>query len=257
MNTPRLSVDIWSDIACPWCFIGKRRFEKALDALPFKDQVDITWHAYQLDPSLPEHYEGSEEEYLAQVKGLAPEQVRQMLAHVTEQAAGEGLSYDFASLRPANSFTALRLLALAKEHGLGNGVKEALLSAHFERGLDTGNREVLRTLGEEAGLPAADVVRVLESDAYAEEVRADIAQARALGITGVPFFVLENKYGVSGAQPPELFEQALTQVWDEIRGSGLTLIGAHGGKGHSGGGHSGEGHSTHGDGQACGPDGCA
>jgi predicted DsbA family dithiol-disulfide isomerase len=241
VNNPRLSVDIWSDIACPWCFIGKRRFEKALDALPFKDQVDITWHAYQLDPSLPEHYDGTEEEYLAQVKGLAPEQVRQMLAHVTGQAAGEGLSYDFAALRPANSFTALRLLALAKEHGLGNQVKEALLSAHFEHGLDTGDREVLRALGEEAGLPAADVVRVLESDAYADAVRADVAQARALGITGVPFFVLENKYGISGAQPSELFGQALTQVWEEIGGSGLTLIGAQGQS----------------DGEACGPDGCA
>ena len=245
MNNPRLSVDIWSDIACPWCFIGKRRFEKALDALPFKDQVDVTWHAYQLDPSLPEHYDGTEEEYLAQVKGLAPEQVRQMLAHVTGQAAGEGLAYDFAALRPANSFTALRLLALAKEHGLGNQVKEALLSAHFEKGQDTGDREVLRALGEEAGLPAADVVRVLESDAYADAVRADVAQARALGITGVPFFVLENKYGISGAQPSELFEQALAQVWEEIGGSGLTLIGAHGT----------DGQST--DGEACGPDGCA
>lgn len=240
MNTPRLNVDIWSDIACPWCFIGKRRFEKALDALPFKEQVDITWHAYQLDPSLPEHYHGTEEEYLAQVKGLAPEQVRQMLAHVTEQAAGEGLSYDFAALRPANSFTALRLLALAKEHGLGNQVKEALLSAHFEKGLDTGDRQVLRALGEEAGLPADDVVRVLDSDAYADAVRADVEQARALGISGVPFFVLENKYGISGAQPAELFGQALAQVWAEIGGSGLTLIGAAGN-----------------DGEACGPDGCA
>ena len=245
MTETRLAVDIWSDIACPWCFIGKRRFEKALDTLPFKDQVDVVWHSYQLDPSLPEHYDGTEAEYLSQMKGMPAGQVAQMLAHVAEQAAGEGLDYDFDALRPANSFTAHRLLHLAKEHGKAGELKEALLSAHFEKGLDTNAHQVLRSLGEEAGLPAADVVRVLESDDYADGVKADFAQARALGVTGVPFFVLDMKYGVSGAQPSELFAQALTQAWDEKQGAGLTLVNANDG-----------GASAGADGEVCGPEGC-
>ncbi|MET1035584.1 MAG: DsbA family oxidoreductase [Arthrobacter sp.] len=236
MTQSRLTVDIWSDIACPWCFIGKRRFEQALAGLPFRDAVDVVWHSYQLDPSLPERYDGTELDYLATVKGLAPEQVEQMLAHVTEQAAGVGLDYDFGNLKVANSLTAHRLLHLAKAHGRAGELKEALLSAHFERGLDTGDRATLRGVGVQAGLPDDDVARVLDGDAYAADVEADIEQARALGISGVPFFVLGMKYGISGAQPPEVFADALTAAWTEAHP--LELVAAP-------------------DGAACGPDGCA
>lgn len=212
MSEKRVRVDIWSDIACPWCFIGKRRFEKGVEQFEFSENVDVFWHAYQLDPTLPERYDGDEVQYLSEVKGMDPEQVKGMLAHVTEQAAGEGLNYNFDALRPANSFTALRLLEHAKSAGKGSELKETLLSAHFERGLDTGDRQVLATLAAEVGLDEAEVQETLGSTAYTEEVNADIAQARQLGISGVPFFVIDGKYGISGAQPAEAFTNALAQV---------------------------------------------
>lgn len=239
MTETRLAVDIYSDIACPWCFIGKRRFEKAVQALPFGEKVDVKWHAFQLDPSLPEHYEGSELDYLVKAKGMPEDQVAGMLEHVTGQAAAEGLNYDFDALRPANSFTALRLLALAKERGLGNQMKEALLSAHFEKGLDTGDKETLQAIAEQVGLAAAEAAEVLAGDMYADEVKADGTRARELGVSGVPFFILENKYGISGAQPSEVFEQALTQVWKEIGGDALQMM-----------------ETSSSDGEVCGPEGC-
>ncbi|MGP9616741.1 DsbA family oxidoreductase [Arthrobacter sp. AOP36-A1-22] len=242
MTSPRLSVDIWSDISCPWCFIGKRRFEAALATLSFRDQVDVTWHSYQLDPSLPAHYDGTEFEYLSQKKGMDPAQVKQMLEHVTGQAADEGLHYDFGNLKVANSFTAHRLLHLAGAHGLAGEVKEALLSAQFEKGLDTGDTTVLRRIGTDAGLAEDDVVAVLESDRYTAEVEADIAQARALGVTGVPFFVLDMKYGISGAQPPEVFAEALTTAWGEV--SPLSMVNA------------GQDPASGTQAPACGPEGC-
>ena len=239
MTETRLNVDIYSDIACPWCFIGKRRFEKAVAALPFGDKVDVQWHAFQLDPSLPEHYDGSELDYLVKAKGMPADQVAGMLEHVTGQAAAEGLDYDFEALRPASSFTALRLLALAKDRSLGDAMKEALLSAHFEKGIDTGDRAALQQIADAVGLDPAESAAVLAGDGYADAVRNDGVRARELGVSGVPFFVLENKYGISGAQPSEVFEQALGQVWKEIGGEALQMIGNP---------------ST--DGETCGPEGC-
>lgn len=239
MTETRLSVDIYSDIACPWCYIGKRRFEKAVSALPFGNKVDVKWHAFQLDPSLPEHYEGSEIDYLVQAKGMPADQVAGMLEHVTTEAAGEGLNYDFDSLHVANSFTALRLLALAKERELGNQMKEALLSAHFEQGINTGSVEALQQIADTVGLDPAESAQVLAGDKYTDEVRADGVRARELGVTGVPFFVLENKYGISGAQSSEVFEQALGQVWQEIGGDSLQMLG-----------------TPSADGETCGPEGC-
>ena len=255
-----MNVDIWSDIACPWCFIGKRRFEKALAAFPHRDQVTVTWHSYQLDPSLPEHYDGTELDYLSQRKGLPAERVQQMFDHVTQVAAAEGLDYDFGRVVVANSFAGHELIHLARAHdaaaGQGAGstagaVKEALLSAHFERGLDIGSREVLVQIGAAAGLDAAETEAALDSHQYADAVRADIAQARALGIQGVPFFVLEDKYGISGAQSPELFGQALETAWAESHP--LVMVGAVGrGAGKDTADDGGPGL----DGQACGPEGC-
>lgn len=212
LEEKRIRVDIYSDIACPWCFIGKRRFERGVEAFEYSQNVDVYWHSYQLDPSLPENYDGSEAEYLSKMKGLGQEQVSQMLDHVTAQAAGEGLDYDFANLKVANSFTALRVLEYAKQHGAGSEMKEALLSAHFEKGLDTGDEETLLQLAGSLGLDTGELRADLASGAYAEEVNADIAQARELGISGVPFFIIDGKYGISGAQPAEVFANALTQV---------------------------------------------
>ncbi|MFD1211517.1 DsbA family protein [Arthrobacter sp. GCM10027362] len=231
-----MKVEIWSDIACPWCFIGKRRFETALEKFEHKDQVEVEWRSYQLDPTLPEHFDGTETEYLSQMKGLPQDQVRQMFAHVAAQAAGEGLAYDFDAIVVANSFTAHRFLHLAKEHGLGPEAKEALLSGHFEHGEDIGDIGYLVRTGTGLGLDETEVREALESGRYADEVRTDIAEARALGVSGVPFFVLDRRYGISGAQPAEVFSQALARAWAER--SPLTVL------------------SGSPDGPACGPEGC-
>lgn len=207
-----MQIDIWSDVACPWCFIGKRRFERALAGWEHRDEVQVTWHSYQLDPSLPEHHDGTEAEYLASRKGMPIDQVRQMFAHVTEQAAGEGLAYDFDRVVVANSIRAHQLLHLAKAHGRADEVKEALLSAHFERGIDIGSIDALVAIGGAAGLDEAEIREALADERHLQAVRADIAQAQQLGVSGVPFFVFDMRLGVSGAQPPEVFVQALERA---------------------------------------------
>ena len=233
-----MKIEIWSDIACPWCFIGKRRFETALEGFEHKDQIDVEWRSYQLDPTLPEHYDGTETEYLSRMKGMPQDQVKQMFGHVTAQAAGEGLNYDFDSVVVANSFTAHRFLHLAKEHVVMDGAKEALLSGHFEQGKDIGDAEYLVGIGVELGIPETEIRETLAGDRFAAEVRADIAEARALGVNGVPFFVLDRKYGISGAQPADAFAQAIRQAWNER--SPLTVLPQ----------------SKTDDGAVCGPDGC-
>ncbi|HEY7859042.1 MAG TPA: DsbA family oxidoreductase [Candidatus Nanopelagicales bacterium] len=232
-----MQVEIWSDVSCPWCFIGKRRFEAALDGFAHKDDVEVTWKSYQLDPGLPDHYAGTELEYLSKVKGMSQQQVTGMFDHITGVAAAEGLSYDFDSLKVANSFDAHRLLHLARSEGCGDTVKEALLSAHFEHGQDTGDTEVLVGIGVAAGLAESDVRATLGSDRFAAEVRQDIAEARAIGINGVPFFVIDRKYGISGAQPAELFTNALDQAWQEAHPLAMVTAGVTG--------------------ETCGPDGCS
>lgn len=232
-----MKIEIWSDIACPWCYIGKRRFENALASFEHRDDVDVHWRSYQLDPSLPEHFDGTETEYLSQMKGMPASQVRQMFGHVTEQASGEGLNYDFDAVVVANSFTAHRFLHLAKEHGVMDQAKETLLSGHFEHGEDIGSVDYLASVGVGLGLDENQVREALNSDRFADDVRADIAEARALGVQGVPFFVLDRKYGISGAQPVEVFTNALQQAWTDSHP--LVMANDDGG------------------GQTCGPDGCA
>jgi predicted DsbA family dithiol-disulfide isomerase len=232
-----MKIEIWSDVACPWCFIGKRRFESALENFEHKDEVEVQWRSYQLDPTLPEHYHGSETEYLSEIKGMPQQQVRQMFEHVTAQAAGEGLAYDFDKIVVANSFMAHRFMHLAKEHGRMDAAKEALLSGHFEHGEDIGDIDYLARTGVVLGLDEAEVRETLASDKYSAEVRADIAEARALGVNGVPFFVLDRKYGISGAQPAEVFGRALQQAWAER--APLTVL---------------SGNTN--DGATCGPEGC-
>ena len=234
-----MRIEIWSDIACPWCFIGKRRFETALEGFAHKDEVQVQWRSYQLDPSLPEHYDGTELQYLSERKGMDPQQMSGMLAHVAEQARGEGLAYDFENLVVANSFTAHRLIHAARELGgpaAADAVKEALLSAHFEQGRNIGDVEVLAAIAADAGLDAGRVRAALAGDDYADDVRQDIAEARALGVTGVPFFVIDRRYGISGAQPAEVFAGALEKAWQDANPLQMVAPGT--------------------DGPACGPDGC-
>lgn len=239
-----MKIEIFSDIACPWCYIGKRRFEKALDAFPHKDKVDIHWRSYQLDPTLPDHYDGSEVSYLSERKGMDPVRVSEMFDHVTEQAAGEGLNYKFDDVVVANSFKAHQLIHLAATHKKSDAVKEALLSGHFEQGENIGSTDFLVRVGVGAGLDAEEVRTAIESEEYADAVREDFAEARAIGVTGVPFFVIDRKYGISGAQPPALFAQALDEAWKEA--NPLTMVGA-ADSGLNGSGLNGE---------VCGPDGC-
>ncbi len=210
---PGMQVEIWSDIACPWCYIGKRRFEVALATFAHRDAVEIVWRSFQLDPTLPDHFDGSELEYLASRKGFPREQVAQMFQHVAGLAAELGLHYDFDSLVVANSFTAHRLLHLAKETGRANAVEQLLFSAHFEQGRDIGDVETLVEIGAEAGLDETTVRDVLDSDRYTDAVRQDIVDGQALGMRGVPFFVIDRAIGVSGAQSPEMFTNALNQAW--------------------------------------------
>jgi len=231
-----MKIEIWSDVACPWCFIGKRRFEAALASFPHRDAVDVTWRSYQLDPALPEHYDGTELEYLSSRKGMPAQQVSQMFDHVARQAKGEGLDYHFENVVVANSFTAHRLIHLAAAHGKQDAAKERLLSDHFEHGKDIGSRGYLSSLGTDLGLPAGEVEELFTTDKYTDEVRFDFQEARALGISGVPFFVIDRKFGLSGAQPTETFTAALNQAWQEA--NPLVLV-----------------NST--DAEACGPDGCA
>jgi predicted DsbA family dithiol-disulfide isomerase len=207
-----------------------------LAEFPHRDSVEVQWRSYQLDPTVPGHYDGTEMDYLSKRKGMAPEQVSAMFEHVTEQARGEGLNYRFDAVVVANSFTAHRLIHLAAAHGLQDAAKERLLSDHFERGKDIGDQAYLTSLGLDLGLPAAEIAELFEGDKYAEDVRRDIAEARAIGVTGVPFFVIDRKYGLSGAQPAEVFSQALNQAWQEA--NPLVPVGAS-------------------DADACGPDGCA
>jgi len=248
-----MKIEIWSDVACPWCYIGKRRFETALAAFPHRDSVEVQWRSYQLDPTLPEHYDGTELDYLSTRKGMAPAQVSQMFEHVAAQAKGEGLNYRFDAVVVANSFTAHRLIHLAAARGKQDAAKERLLSDHFEHGKDIGSQDYLTALGLELGLDAGDLAELFSTDAYADDVRHDIAEARALGISGVPFFVIDRKFGLSGAQPAETFSAALEQAWQDshplVMVSAAAVSGADGADAAEG--------DTSVESGACGPDGCS
>ncbi|HEY0186079.1 MAG TPA: DsbA family oxidoreductase [Cellulomonas sp.] len=223
-TTSTMQVEIWSDVACPWCYIGKRRFATALAAFPQRDRVEVTWRSFELQPEA-EHSSAhpglTEREMLADRKGMPAAQVDQMFAQVTAVAAGEGLAYDFDAVVPANTFDAHRLVHVAAGL-LGDApdararvgdLMERLMSAHFEHGLVVDDPEVLAGIAAEAGLDRAAVAAALATDEGAGAVRADEAEAAALGVSGVPFFVVDRRIAVSGAQPVEVFRQLLTQGW--------------------------------------------
>ena len=225
-----MKIDIWSDIACPWCYIGLTRFDRALAAFEHRDGVEVTLHSFQLDPTLPEA------------------QVREMFGHVTQAAASEGLTMDFDTLAVANSRKAHRVLHAAMDADpsgrVAHDLKLALFGAHFTDGESISDADVLARLAEGAGLDADLARAALEDEALDAKVQADIDAARSLGISGVPFFVLHEKYGISGAQPFEVFTQALEQVWAEAHPKPafetLTIPGL----------------KQDATGPACGPDGC-
>jgi predicted DsbA family dithiol-disulfide isomerase len=208
-----VKVDIWSDIACPWCFIGKRRFERAV--ADWDGAVEVEFHSFELAPDTPVDFEGSEIDFLAHHKGMDPAQVEQMLTQMTAMAADEGLAYDFGALRHTKTLLAHQALHFAKAHGRQGELKERLLSAYFEQGRHVGRVDELVDLATEVGLDGDALRRDLEAERFAPDVEADIAQARAYGISGVPFFVFDGRLGVSGAQAPETFREVLDRVVTE------------------------------------------
>jgi predicted DsbA family dithiol-disulfide isomerase len=210
-----MQVEIWSDMMCPFCYIGKRKFEKALRRFPHAEEVEITWKSFQLDPGLPSLPGKNLNAYLAERKGWTLEQARQAHDRVTRTAKEVGLEYDFDKAVVANSFDAHRLVQAAKVRNLGDAMEERLFRAYFTEGRNIADPATLTQLGVEAGLDEAGVRQALTSDEFAQAVRNDIREARQLGVTGVPFFVLDRKYAVSGAQDSAVFLQALQQAHEE------------------------------------------
>ncbi|HEY8768930.1 MAG TPA: DsbA family oxidoreductase [Thermoleophilaceae bacterium] len=204
-----MEVEIWSDIACPWCYVGKRRFEAALDGFPQRDEVNVTWRSFELDPEAPRERTGDRAEHLAQKYGVTRERALDMQQSMTEAAVGDGLELRFDIARAGNTFDAHRLVHLAASHDLQDAMKERLMSAYLTEGKAIGDPDVLRPLGAEAGLPEAEVRELLTTERFAEEVREDERTAMSLGIQAVPFFVVDRKFGAAGAHPPEVLRQLL------------------------------------------------
>jgi predicted DsbA family dithiol-disulfide isomerase len=210
-----MKVEIWSDVMCPFCYIGKRRFEEAMAQFPHAGEVEITWKSFQLNPDMVTDPSLNINQYLAEVKGWQLEYAQQMNQQVTEMAAAVGLEYDFDRAIVANSFDAHRLSHLATEKGLGDKAEEALFKAYFTQGKNIADHDTLTELGVTIGLDADNVKQVLATDAYADGVKRDIEEAQYLGIRGVPFFVMDGKYAVSGAQPVEVFLQTLEKARED------------------------------------------
>ena len=212
MSDP-IKVDIWSDVQCPWCYIGKRKFESGIAA--FGRPVEVEYHSFELAPDTPVDFDGTPVDYLSARKGIPVDQVHEMLARVTGIAAEVGLDYHFDAVQQTNTRKAHELLHFAKAQGKQSEVKELLLKAYFVDGEHVGKLETLADIAAEAGLDPADALRSLEQGEFADAVEADVQQAVALGIQGVPFYVIDGMYGISGAQPAEVFAQALEQAFAE------------------------------------------
>ena len=227
-------MQVWSDIACPWCYVGKRRLEAAVARMPSPGEVEVIWRSFELDPSAPPVQPADESyaERLARKYGASVAQAEAMIERMTAVAAGEGLSFRFDRLKPGNTFDAHRVIHLGRARGVQGAVKERLLRAYMTEGEPIGDREVLARLASEAGLDPEEVRSALAADTWAAEVRADEEEASEFGINSVPFFVLGGEYGIPGAQPVEVMHEALMQAWQEAPEEALAA------------------------GPACGPEGC-
>jgi predicted DsbA family dithiol-disulfide isomerase len=220
----KMTVDIWSDIMCPFCYIGKRNFEAALKQFPASQKVDIQWHSFQLDPTIASESGKKENvyQYLADKKGMSYDYSVKLHENLVKTAKKAGLEYRFDKAIVANSFDAHRLIQLAKTKGLGDQAEERLFRAYFTEGKDFGDHETLLEIGEEIGLGEEEIKNTLQSDDFAAKVERDIQEASNLGIGGVPFFVFNGEYAVSGAQPPEYFLKALNQSFESWKKSNPT-----------------------------------
>jgi predicted DsbA family dithiol-disulfide isomerase len=228
-------IEIWSDVVCPWCYIGKRRLEEALETFAHRDEVEVVYRSFELDPTAPQVPVETTVEAMARTWGTDVAGAREAMARGDEVAAEVGLHFRHHDAPRARTVDAHRLLHLALEEGCQAELKEALLATYFLRGESMGDHEVLRKAAAEVGLDPARVDEVLAGKEYADAVLADIDQARAFGATGVPFYVVDRKYGISGAQPTEVFTRVLARAWDESH----PVLDTVGGAG------------------VCGPDGCA
>jgi predicted DsbA family dithiol-disulfide isomerase len=210
-----MKIEIWSDVVCPWCYVGKRNFESALAEFEHRDDVEVAWRSFELDPSAPTEREGDYVTHLAGKYGMSRDQAQNMIDSMTAKGASVGLVLDFGTARPGNTFGAHRLIHFAAAKGVQGALKERLLRATFSEGEPIGDRTALARLAEEVGLVFDEAAAVLESDAYADDVRADEELAMELGISAVPFFVIDRKFGIPGAQPPEVILQALQRAWEK------------------------------------------
>jgi len=233
----KLQVDIWSDVACPWCYVGKRHLEAALEKFPERDSVEVTWRAFELDPSAPRANPDAPvvpyAERIAKKYGTSVQQAQERLEHLKQVGAKDGLELRLDKARPGNTFDAHRVIHFAARQGKQDEMKERLLKAYMTDGEAVSLPEVLVRLASEIGLEPQAVRAMLATDEGAQEVREEEAQAQELGIQGVPFFVIGRRYGISGAQPEEILLQALTRAWSELPAPAAVAEGA-----------------------ACGPDGC-
>ena len=229
-----MNVEIWSDVMCPFCYIGKRKFEKALEQFPHKDEIKIIWKSFQLDPNTITDPSLNTIENLRLKKGWSKEQANETIAHVSDIAKQVGLNFNFDKAVVANSFDAHRLSHLAKKYNKQNELEEKLFSAYFTEGKNTADYETLLKIAEEIGMDKIEASTVLKGNEFSNEVHQDVEQAQQIGVRGVPFFVLNQKYAISGAQESETFLQALNKAYVEIKPVDLSSE----------------------DAAICGPDGC-
>lgn len=232
-----MRIDIWSDVVCPWCYVGKRRLEKALAGFPHADQVELVYHSFQLDPSAPRVPTETAREMLARKYAMSPAQAAEAQGRVIALAAEEGMHWRHEESPYVNTADAHRLLHLALEEGKQAELKEALLHAYFGEARNVADHDELRKIAVEVGLDDTRVAEVLESREFEEAVEDDVRQAAVYGASGVPLYVVDGRYGISGAQPVEVFDQVVVRAWDESHAD-VQLVGDAGG-------------------EACGPDGCA
>ncbi|ALW84077.1 disulfide bond formation protein DsbA [Hymenobacter sedentarius] len=232
-----MKVEIWSDIVCPFCYIGKRRFEQALEKFPHADNVEVVWRSFELTPDYRPIPGRNVYESLAEKKGIPVAKAKEMSDYMADMAKEVGLKYDFDNAVPTNTFLGHQLIHLAAKHGKQGEAKERLMAGYYLQGQDLNDVDTLVKLATEIGLDAEEARAALLNGTYAEEVRHDEYQAQQINVRGVPFFVFEDKYAVSGAQPTELFSEVLEKVWDEFQPTKPAPI-------------------MVADGPACGPDGC-
>lgn len=214
-----MKIEVWSDYVCPFCYIGKRRLEEALESTGLKDTAEVVFKAYELDPNSPRTSEEPKTEMLVKKYGMGLEEAEAMIKNIGQIAESVGLNYDLDNMKPANTFDAHRLAKLAEQEDLGAEVSESLLKAYFVEAKKIGTHDALLTVAEEAGISRDRVKEMLDSNEFAEDVKADVAEAVQIGVQGVPFFVINRKYAISGAQPTETFAEALNKAAAEEVGN--------------------------------------